>query len=91
MINKPLDHVDYGQIVRGVRLNDGMVRLDKVVLQKSKVHLKIVLHSGRNRIIRRIFEHLGYKVKELKRTKFGNYHLEKLPVGCYRQISPNFL
>lgn len=90
-INKPLDPVDYGQIIRGVRLNDGMVRLDKVVLQKSKVHLKIVLHSGRNRVIRRIFEHLGYKVKELKRIKFGNYHLEKLPVGCYRQISPNFL
>jgi 23S rRNA pseudouridine2605 synthase len=91
VLNKPLDVVDYNQILKGVRLPDGMIRLDKVVLQKSKIHLKITIHSGKNRIIRRIFEHLGYKVRELKRVRFGNYGLEKLPVGCYRQISSNFL
>lgn len=91
VLNKPLDVVDYNQILRGVRLVDGMIRLDKVVLQKSKIHLRITLHSGKNRIIRRIFEHLGYKVRELKRVRFGSYVLEKLPVGCYRQINPNFL
>lgn len=90
-INKPLDHVDYGQILKGVRLVDGMVRFDKVVLQKSKVHLKMRLHSGKNRVIRRVFEHLGYKVQELKRVSFGPYTLEKLAPGCYRQINPNFL
>ncbi len=90
-INKPLDHVDYGQILKGVRLVDGMVRFDKVVLQKSKVHLKMRLHSGKNRVIRRVFEHLGYKVQELKRVSFGPYNLEKLAPGCYRQINPNFL
>ncbi len=90
-LNKPLDHVDHGQIVKGVRLVDGMVRFDKVVLQKNKTHLKMALHSGRNRVIRRVFEHLGYKVQELKRVSFGSYHLEKLASGCYRQVSPNFL
>lgn len=90
-INKPLDHVDYGQISKGVRLVDGMVRFDKLVLQKNKTHLKMRLHSGRNRVIRRVFEHLGYKVQELKRVTFGPYNLEKLTVGCYRQINPNFL
>jgi 23S rRNA pseudouridine2605 synthase len=90
-INKPLDHVDYGQILKGVRLMDGMVRFDKVVLQKNKTHLKMVLHSGRNRVIRRVFEHLGYKVQELKRVSFGPYNMDKLAPGCYRQINPNFL
>ena len=92
VINRPLDPVDYNQLVtKGVRLVDGMVRLDKVVLQKSKIHLKITIHSGKNRVIRRIFEHLGYKVRELKRVTFGPYRLLKLPTGCYRQISSNFL
>lgn len=91
VLNKPLDSVDYNQVLKGVRLVDGVAQFDSVIVQKSKMHLKITLHSGKNRIIRRVFEHVGYRVRELKRIRFGPYKLEKLSPGCYRQISSNFL
>jgi 23S rRNA pseudouridine2605 synthase len=91
LLNKPLDAVDFGQLKRGVRLFDGVTKPDKVVLHKNNVELTLVIHSGKNRIIRRIFEHLGYKVKELNRIAFGKYRLGTLKLGCYRQINANIL
>ena len=91
MLDKPMDEKDYVRLQKGVRLKDGFIKPDGVILQKSRIHLKIVIHSGKNRIIRRIFEHLGYTVRELTRLSFGNYELGKFPVGTYRQVSPNIL
>ncbi len=90
-LDKPLSQEDYVSLNKGIRLVDGTVRFDKVIVQKNRTHVALTLHSGKNRVIRRVFEHLGYKVIALKRVRLGNYRLEKLPVGCYRQIKPDFL
>jgi 23S rRNA pseudouridine2605 synthase len=69
-LNKPLEKKDFDQILRGVQLEDGMASVDALAYAdiKDKSILGVEIHSGRNRIVRRIFEHLGYDVKNLDRV-----------------------
>jgi 23S rRNA pseudouridine2605 synthase len=73
-LDKPVTKKDLDQIITGVTLEDGFVQADAVGYAdtKSKNVVGIEIHSGRNRIVRRIFEHLGYDVKGLDRVMFAN-------------------
>ncbi len=73
-LDKPVTKKDLDQIITGVTLEDGFVQADSVGYadSKSKNVVGIEIHSGRNRIVRRIFEHLGYDVKGLDRVMFAN-------------------
>ncbi|MEN9685908.1 MAG: hypothetical protein RLZZ28_1694 [Bacteroidota bacterium] len=73
-LDKPVTKKDLEQIVTGITLEDGFVKADEVGYadQKDKTVVGIEIHSGRNRIVRRIFEHLGYDVKALDRVMFAN-------------------
>jgi 23S rRNA pseudouridine2605 synthase len=73
-LDKPLTKKDAETIVEGVTLDDGFIRADALGYAdaKDKSIVGIEIHSGRNRIVRRIFEHLGYEVKKLDRVLFGN-------------------
>ena len=78
------------QLVEEVKLEDGSANVDKAFYQndgddKSKIVLE--LHSGRNRIIRRMMEALGYKVLRLDRTIFASLTKKNLPRGKYRHLS----
>ncbi len=66
-LNKPLEKKDFDQILKGVQLEDGMASVDALAYAdvKDKMILGVEIHSGRNRIVRRIFEHLGYDVRNL--------------------------
>lgn len=77
-------------IHQGVRLDDGWIRLDQcsILSTTSETTLvKVVLHSGRNRIVRRIFGAIGYPVQRLVRTKIGPIALGDLKAGSYRVLS----
>lgn len=73
-LDKALTKKDAEQIIEGIQLEDGSIQADSVgfVDPKDKTLVGIEIHSGRNRIVRRIFEYLGYEVKALDRVVFAN-------------------
>src|SRR5437667_3257517 len=72
-LDKPLTQRDYQAILAGVELEDGVVAADTLYFfaGESKKNVGIVLHSGANRVVRRIFEHLGYEVEKLDRVQYA--------------------
>ena len=77
-------------LTRGVTLEDGFVQVDDFVLRESADRnsiVEITLHSGRNRIVRRIMEEVGHPVMELVRTRFGTIEVGYLKPGRTRQIA----
>ncbi len=77
------------EMVEGIQLEDGFAQVDKVsyLPNASKSSISIELHSGRNRIIRRIMEHLGYKVTKLDRVNFAGLTKKDIPRGRFKQLS----
>ena len=88
-LNKPLTKNDLLQIAEGINLEDGPVAADAIsyidITNKTEIGLEI--HSGRNRVVRRIFEHLGYKVKKLDRVYFAGLTKKNLSRGRWRFLS----
>jgi 23S rRNA pseudouridine2605 synthase len=88
-LDKPLDKKDFDQILKGVMLEDGAASVDKLAFAdtKDKTQLGVELHSGRNRIVRRIFEHLGYDVKQLDRVMFAGLTKKNIERGKWRYLN----
>lgn len=88
-LDKPLTKADMEQIVSGIELEDGEIHADEVhyVFDDDKQQVGIEIHSGRNRIVRRIFDHLGYRVKRLDRVFFAGLTKKNLPRGKWRFLS----
>jgi len=77
------------QIVEGITLEDGFVVADSVsyVSEDDKKQVGVEIHSGKNKIVRRIFEHLGYKVVKLDRVYFCGLTKKNLPRGKWRFLT----
>lgn len=88
-LDKPLAAADLDLIRKGLELEDGPVKVDGVdyVQGGSKNEIGIEIHLGRNRIVRRIFEHLGYDVKRLDRLYYAGLTKKDLPRGFWRHLS----
>ncbi len=88
-LDKPFLEKNRSEIIRGVRLRDGKVVVDRIshALGPKKNQLRITIHSGRNRIVRRLFDLLGYNVKRLDRVQYGSFVKKGLPVGVWRKLS----
>jgi len=87
VLDKPLSKNDLLKIMEGVELEDGIINPDKINWvedEPDKRHIGIELHSGKNRIVRRIFEHLGYEVARLDRVIFAGLTKKDLPRGRWR-------
>lgn len=89
VLDKELTHDHMQQISRGVRLIDGKVKIDSIsyIPEKDKRHIKISIHSGKNRIIRRIFEHFEYNVVTLDRVNYAGLTKKGLSVGRWRYLT----
>ncbi len=77
-------------VTKGVQLDDGWIKLDRCVIidaNHDTTMVKVVLHSGKNRIVRRIFGAIGFPVKRLVRTQIGPIKLGDLKPGSYRVLS----
>ncbi|MFC0266021.1 pseudouridine synthase [Alloscardovia macacae] len=77
-------------VTTGVQLDDGWIKLDQcTILDQTRdfTMLRVVLHSGRNRIVRRIFGSLGFEVVRLVRTQIGPIKLGEIKPGSYRVLS----
>jgi 23S rRNA pseudouridine2605 synthase len=88
-LDKPLAKKDFDQIIKGVPLEDGMASVDMIAYTdiQDKTQIGVEIHSGRNRIVRRIFEHLGYDVRGLDRVSFAGLTKKNVNRGKYRFLS----
>ncbi|MBX7181853.1 MAG: rRNA pseudouridine synthase [Bacteroidia bacterium] len=89
-LDNPLKKVDFDKIANGLILEDGPIQVDQIVYAGDtgdKRELGVELHSGKNRIVRRIFESLGYEVVKLDRVIFAGLTKKDLPRGRYRFLT----
>ena len=87
-LNKSLTQGDFNKIQFGIELEDGVIKPDDLsyVQGGSKREIGIQIHSGKNRIVRRIFESLGYEVVKLDRVVYANLTKKDLPRGRWRYL-----
>jgi 23S rRNA pseudouridine2605 synthase len=89
-INRPITKTEFEDISAGLELEDGKALVDKiVVLNDEKTILGMEIHIGRNRIIRRIFEHIGAEVIKLDRVMYAGLDKYNLPRGKWRPLTPS--
>ena len=88
-LDNKLRREDFEQIISGVELTDGMIAADELEYIEEDDHRKlgIEIHSGKNRIVRRIFESLGYEVKALDRVYFAGLTKKGLKRGEWRYLT----
>jgi len=89
-LERALSKSDMLTIAAGVELDDGMAMIDEIAYASeaaSKKEVGIELHSGKNRIVRRIFEAVGYEVVKLDRVIFAGLTKKDLPRGQYRMLT----
>jgi len=90
-VDKDLPEVVLRKILKGVSLEDGRLQVDDIryCSKKSGRCVQIALHSGRNRIIRRLFAALGYEVKSLERVAYAGISARELKRGLWRYLKPH--
>ena len=90
-LNKALTNNDLEQIAIGVTLEDGFIKADAIsfIDSEDKKQIGIEIHSGQNRVIRRMFEHLGYTVAKLDRVYFAGLTKKGLSRGHWRYLTNN--
>ena len=88
-LDKNLTKTDFDKIINGLTLEDGPVHVDSLAYadSKDKSVIGIEIHSGRNRIVRRIFEHLGYDVKGLDRVMYAGLTKKNVERSKWRYLS----
>ncbi|QEC54753.1 pseudouridine synthase [Flavisolibacter ginsenosidimutans] len=88
-LDKPLTRAHFEAILKGVQLEDGPAGVDVLAYTDAQDHtqLGVELHSGRNRIVRRIFEHFGYDVKALDRVVFAGLTKKNVNRGKWRFLT----
>ncbi len=87
-LDKALERADMEAIAQGITLEDGEIYADEIAYVKDdKKEIGIEIHSGRNRIVRRIFEHLGYKVMKLDRVYYAGLTKKNLKRGDWRFLT----
>lgn len=90
-LDKNISKEDLEQLVKGVELEDGMAYVDEISYvdeKEDKKQVGLEIHSGRNRVVRRMFEALGYEVKRLDRVYFAGLTKKSLERGKWRILSP---
>ena len=88
-LNKILKERDLEKIAQGITLEDGFIKADAInyVDPNDKKQVGVEIHSGRNRIVRRIFESLDYKIMKLDRVYFAGLTKKGLPRGKWRFLN----
>ena len=87
-LDRNLTKTDLQSIAKGVELEDGFVQIDEIhLIVGTKNEVGIQLHSGMNRVVRRIFEKFDYKVAKLDRVLFAELTKKDMPRGRYRMLT----
>ena len=87
-LDKPLTRADLEQLAEGITLEDGDIYFDEIsYIKDDKKSVGVEIHSGRNRIVRRMFEHLDYKVTKLDRVYYAGLTKKNLKRGAWRFLT----
>ena len=88
-LDKPFRETERKKVIAGVRFKDGKVEVDRIShgLGPKKNQIRITLHSGKYRIVRRLFEALGYEIKKLDRVQYAHLNKRGLPQGVWRKLN----
>ena len=87
-LDKNFANIDMAALRNGLELNDGVIIPDQVeYVDDSRQHIGVTIHSGKNRIVRRMFEFLGYEVLKLDRVVFAGLTKKDLPRGNWRYLT----
>jgi len=89
ILDKPVTPSDIDKIKRGVALEDGIAEVDDIsyINYGPKNEIGLELHSGKNRVIRRLFAHLGYEVTKLDRVYYAGLTKKDIPRGWFRNLT----
>ncbi len=85
VIHEALSKKDQARIQAGVKLEDGKTSPAKINILSENI-VEITLHEGKNRIVRRIFNSLGYGIRSIHRIKIGKLELKELEPGKYQSF-----
>ncbi len=90
ILDQPVTEEHLEQIKKGLQLDDGMVKVDDIdwIIGSDNSEVGVEIHVGKNRIVRRIFEHFGYHVERLDRVYYGGLTKKDLPRGWFRHLKP---
>lgn len=86
-LDRTISPEDARRLMRGVELDDGMFKADALEGVGLK-QLRVTIHDGRNRVLRRVFAQLGYEVNLLKRLRIGEVRLGRMKPGQWKSIDP---
>lgn len=87
-LDKNFKRTDMDALLEGISLEDGFIQADALsYIDEDKAQVGVEIHSGRNRIVRRMFEHFGYKVKKLDRVYFAGLTKKNLRRGQWRFLT----
>ena len=87
-LDKPLTRADMDRLAEGITLEDGEIYADEIsYVKENKQEVGVEIHSGRNRIVRRMFEFLGYTVTKLDRVYYAGLTKKKLNRGKWRFLT----
>nr|WP_320117474.1 pseudouridine synthase [uncultured Marinifilum sp.] len=88
-LDREITQEELDKVLEGLELEDGLIKADAISFADSedKKQVGLEIHSGKNRIVRRIFEHLGYEVEKLDRVFFAGITKKNLPRGKWRFLS----
>ena len=88
VLDKPISESDFEQVKAGVVLEDGIAHVDQLeVVEQDRRSIGLAIHMGRNRVVRRIFEHLHYEVVKLDRVMYASLTKKNLPRGRWRLLT----
>ncbi len=86
-LDKNLTRTDYEKISKGLELEDGLVQVDEIAYLDTRKEVGLEIHSGKNRIVRRIFESLGYVVEKLDRVMYAGLTKKNVSRGKWRTLT----
>lgn len=88
VLDKGLSKNDFESILLGTELEDGILKVDELaIVSEDNTHVGVKIHSGKNRVIRRLFESYGYLVQKLDRVMYAGLDKKNLPRGKWRFLS----
>lgn len=85
----PLTEEHKQVIERGIHIDHDFVQVDSITQGRNPFRARVVIHSGKNRVVRRLFEHFGYTIKKLDRVSFASLSTKDLPLGHTRHLKPD--
>ncbi|TAH17999.1 MAG: pseudouridine synthase [Cytophagales bacterium] len=88
LLAKPITEDDFNKIAAGVTLEDGEIKVDKIsIISEDATALEVHIHSGKNRIVRRIFEHFEYDILRLDRVAYAGITKKGIERGEWRYLT----